>query len=260
MPAPGTSLVIPELDRLQELREELSCLELELKKRENLLANLRAEVAAFEVLYLGALGAQYAELDRLRARIAEIGYARHSREAGKDTANEQTGNQSRSFGHGGQTIRSDPQDPIAGSPLDSLKRLYREIVRMIHPDQTADPAEQVERTQLLSEANAAYKRGDDAALRRILEVWKESPYVVTGTDLAAELERLNRRITRTRRCIQETDEEIHRIRTSELYRLKEEIELRRQQSNDPWIDLKAQVDSEIEAAKQELKNATKTDR
>ena len=50
---------------------EQTTLETELTERELRTANLRAELGAFERRYLHFVGARYAELDELKARIAE---------------------------------------------------------------------------------------------------------------------------------------------------------------------------------------------
>jgi DNA-binding SARP family transcriptional activator len=52
--------------------EELALLQAELIDRELFLANLRAELAAFEGRYLREVGTLYSELDDWNAKIAEL--------------------------------------------------------------------------------------------------------------------------------------------------------------------------------------------
>src|SRR5579862_9425298 len=63
--------VKPEEQELARKREEQASLEAELAERELRSANLRAELGAFERQYLHFVGSRYAELDELKARIAE---------------------------------------------------------------------------------------------------------------------------------------------------------------------------------------------
>ena len=61
----------PEEEKLARKREELALLQAELAERELFLTNLRAELSAFAGQYLRQVGALYAELDELNAKIAE---------------------------------------------------------------------------------------------------------------------------------------------------------------------------------------------
>jgi len=63
--------ISPEEEELARKREELALLQTELAERELFLTNLRAELSAFEGQYLRQVGALYAELDELNAKIAE---------------------------------------------------------------------------------------------------------------------------------------------------------------------------------------------
>src|SRR5271170_2111862 len=61
----------PEEAELARKREEQAAIESELAERELRSANLRAEMGAFERQYLHFVGLRYAELDELKAEIAE---------------------------------------------------------------------------------------------------------------------------------------------------------------------------------------------
>ena len=61
----------PEDQELARKREEQTTIETELADRELRSANLRAELGAFERQYLHYVGSRYAELDELKAAIAE---------------------------------------------------------------------------------------------------------------------------------------------------------------------------------------------
>jgi hypothetical protein len=66
------SPVSPEEEKLENKRRELAGLLSELVERELSLANLKADLAAFEGQYLREIGVLYAELDEWNAKIAEL--------------------------------------------------------------------------------------------------------------------------------------------------------------------------------------------
>ncbi|MGA9671873.1 MAG: hypothetical protein WBQ94_21855 [Terracidiphilus sp.] len=53
-------------------------------------------------------------------------------------------------------------------PSHARRELYLEVVNQIHPDRATDERDEALRERLMKEANAAFKRGDSEALRRIL--------------------------------------------------------------------------------------------
>jgi len=55
-----------------------------------------------------------------------------------------------------------------------LRELYLDVVKQIHPDHASNEADQLLRERLTKEANAAYERGDDATLRKVLEEYRST--------------------------------------------------------------------------------------
>lgn len=55
-----------------------------------------------------------------------------------------------------------------------LKELYLDVVKQVHPDHATNEADRTLRERLTKEANAAFKRGDDETLRRILEEYRST--------------------------------------------------------------------------------------
>lgn len=132
----------PEQQELDKKLAELAALETELAQRELDVATLQAELHAFEREYLRVVGIRYTEFDRIEAQIAEyMAYLESSRDF---------------------------------KPSESLKKLYREVAKRIHPDLTTDEEERSRRQQLMAEANQAYKDTQNqcksVALHQLIEV------------------------------------------------------------------------------------------
>ena len=104
-------------------------------------------------------------------------------------------------------------------PIHELKRLYRQIVKRLHPDVHPNPTEREK--DLLNRANEAYKAGDLDEMRRI---WEE----LAGTEQAEEYfddteegrARLRELIKKLRKRCEVLEEEIRQIKTSFPYTIK----------------------------------------
>jgi DnaJ-domain-containing protein 1 len=125
------------------------------------LATNQAQLHAFEREYLRVVGSRYTEIDRLEAQIAEyMAYL----ESAKDF-----------------------------KPFDSLKKLYRQVAKLIHPDLATDEKERVRRQNLMVEANLAYENQDEERLKVILHGWETSPESIQGEGVVAQYGSVNQR-------------------------------------------------------------------
>jgi len=88
MPTEIVRHLSPEEQELARKRHELAILQAELTDRELSLANLRAELAAFEGRYLREVGVLYAELDDWNAKIAEFAAEAAGTEQARTAASE----------------------------------------------------------------------------------------------------------------------------------------------------------------------------
>lgn len=191
-------------------RVELASVVAELERRELHLSTLKDQISQFEARYLREVGSLYAELDDWNAKIAELragreqtpearAAARAAREQAQATA---------------QAASALAPEALKGCNSRELKALRREVARALHPDRARNEADRILREQLMKEANAAFSRRDAAAMRRILEEYRDSPESVLANDLASDLERIERQIRRTRRRLQEIEDEISRLTSS----------------------------------------------
>ena len=183
------------------------------------MANLRAELAAFEGRYLREVGKLYAELDDWNAKIAEFSAEADGSEEAKSAAAEARGKAEESYAaaHGEAAKAAD------FSPSPELRKLFREVVKQIHPDSATDEADRAVRNRLMAEANLAYRRGDADALRRILEEYKSSPESVKGEGVAADLERVLRQIERIISRLAQIETEVAELTSSEIAKLMAKV-------------------------------------
>src|ERR1039457_2068171 len=180
----------PEEEEILRKRAELDAVKATLAERELELADLRGHLSAFEGRYLRQVGTLYAELDEWNAKIAE----RMAEEEGTEDART-AAEQARMRAEESSTAAHGESAAVQGfTPSPELRSLFREVAKRVHPDLATDEADRQKREQLMAEANAAYQKGNAAALKRILEEYESSPESVKGAGVAADLVRAIRQI------------------------------------------------------------------
>ncbi len=110
-----------------------------------------------------------------------------------------------------------PADAPPFNPDHETRQMFRRLAQQIHPDRALDEDDRTWRTQLMSEANRAYRNGDRDSLREIAALWEEqagtSPSSQPGvSQLESQLQRLRARLARI-------EGELHRLFGSQLYTL-----------------------------------------
>ena len=183
----------PDAAELLVSREQLAAVRSSLAELEAELAQLRARLKTFEGRYLRQVGILYVELDDLEARIAEREVDLYDSDAARTRAEEarQRAQQTHDAALG-EAHTADEFDPPP-----SLKTLFRDVAKRIHPDFARDAAEQRHFTLLMARANYAYSRGDTQTLERLLADHFEINAALADEDTATELLRITRQ---TRRC------------------------------------------------------------
>lgn len=240
----------PEEEELRLKRRELKALEDQLVERELYLVGLKAELSAFERVYLRKVGVLYAELDEIGAQVAETRAQREPTDRGvQETAREARAR--------AETTRATTTDIALSegsgfSPSASLKSLYREVAKRIHPDLAADELDRSKRQRLMSEANKAYEEGDEARLREILEEYESSPDTVRGEGTAHDLVRVIRKIAQVRRRLREIETNVEEILESDLAQLKSQADEAVEEGRDLLDEMAESVRAEIRRAKEQL--------
>jgi hypothetical protein len=238
--------VTPEEEELKKKQAELSELESKLADQELFLTNLRSELSAFERKYVRLVGQRYAELDDIEARIAE-----HFARSHHDFATEARSQADAS--------KANVEDSLALKSSDSLpprsqtlKNLYREVAKRIHPDLATDGEDRLRRQKLMAEANRAFEEGDEARLRRILEEYESSPEAVKGEGAAADLVRAIRKIAQANRRLSEIAKEVGQLQKSELFELKGKVERAATEGRDLLREMALDLDSRIATSRDRL--------
>lgn len=261
----GAAAMVP-VDEHARLSIELELLGQELAELELELATAQAEIGDFTQRYHERVGSRMAELDALQAEVA----LRRTEAAPDDdhrrqAAHEAWGQAERSrednrrfAGQGGAKEPAQAAKEFRAST--DVKKLYRQIAQKIHPDRARDEADRAWRTELMTEANRAYRNADRAALQEILASWQESLHAASTrpagkggsggapSALAVQVARLRRRVT-------EIESELNRLYGSRLYELFAAAKVARRQGRDLLQEMADRLDGQIVAIQSALRTA-----
>ena len=239
--ADGGPLAAPA-DAASRLRTELDVLTQELSELELELATAQAEIAAFTGRYHALVGTRMATADGLRAELAAQRAAADpdDLEAARAAASAQAqAERSRHEHERFSGLAAETERPFAAGR--EFKLLYRRLAQKIHPDRAADEDDRAWRTQLMSEANRAYREGDEAALREVFALWQEG----SGREAAADGEALAAQVERLKRRVAEITAELNRLFGSKLYELFTAAGIARRTGRDLLKEMADRLDAEI---------------
>lgn len=248
-----TRTVKPEERELARKREEAERVEAELGECELRLATFRGELRALERRYLNLVGAPYAELDELKAQLAE-------RLAEENPANERlqrAAREARARAAESRSASGDKKDAATKNfcPSPELKRAYREAAKRIHPDLTADAQDRARRQELMAEVNRAYQENDKSRIAKILDAYESSPEAVAGEGSAAELVRVIRKLSLMKSRLAEIESEMQVLLNSDLYLLKIQADDAQEQNRDLVSEMAAKVLQRIADCKERLQTS-----
>lgn len=244
----------PEELELKRKLAEFTLLESTLGQRELDLTTFQIHLRAFESRYFTVIGRRYAELDEISLRIAEVLFAAnpHNPElrekAMRARARARASAEAAGLMHGPAQKRFDPPE--------GLKKLYREVAKLVHPDLADDEGEKGLRQRLMAEANRAYASGDPFRLQAILYEWQSNPDTVKGEGTAAELVRVIRKIANARSRLRVIGSQMESLRKSPLHELKRRVEEREEKGKDILERMAQALDMELEAARNKLNRLT----
>ena len=196
----------------------------------------RIDVATFRIRYRKEVGLLHEELEELERAIAELELGEIEKRFDEDgePADSSAGPQSES----GPRLTS-----------DAVRRLFRDVAKIIHPDLADDDHSRDRRHALMIEANRAYAVGDEERLRRILDAWKNSPESVQGSDFEATQLRLSRRISQLEEQLGIYTRELEELKQSPLWQLKAMVDEAATRGKDLVADMVRRLQRDIIAAR-----------
>ncbi len=243
-------VLTPQEQELQRLQIELEGLEIELAQQELNLATSLHELHNFEQQYFQVVGARYAELDHLEAELAQyIAYLNP-----KDFRLRQRAEQARLKAKFSQeAIDEQATTPTkVFQPPESLKKLYREVAKRIHPDLVTEEAERQQRLNLMIQANQAYEQGDEQRLIALLKGWELRPEAVEGEGITAQVLRTRRKIEQVKQRIQAIAEEQTACQQSSLAQIRDQFQAAKTQGRDLLAEMALQIHEEIGVLSRQL--------
>jgi hypothetical protein len=235
---------------LAQLTQEVAELELEL-------ATAQAEVAEFTRRYYELVGRRMVELDAIQARLAREQAERAPENPGiRAEAQEKQEKAQQSARESERFTRASADEPIAFRPSADVKRLFRQIAQKIHPDRATDEADRAWRTHLMSEANRAYRAGDETGLQEVAALWQEGPEgrrEAPGKSVAvASAPTLVRQVENMRARLLEIERELQKLFGSRLYELFIAARQARRQGRDLLAEMAEKLDHTLQQLNQQL--------
>jgi hypothetical protein len=245
--------MLPEEQELVRLESEQAELEEQVTSGELELETAKTETAQFQHRYHKTVGRLYAQLDELDALIAQVeaglspddaaaqAHARAAEQRAKDSAEE------------AGLIEAQPAPPPVISP--ELKLAFRQAAKLMHPDRATNDPERLRRNALMAQVNAAYERGDQVFIEKLIKEFGQDPEAIVGEDVGSRIVKAIRRIAQLRRRMTEVQQEMEAQQHTEIFQLKQTIEETEALGGDPLGDLAKQLMAELSERKIQLEFA-----
>lgn len=241
-------LKTPEEIELGRKRDELGQVQKQLAEWERAFASLKSEIRLFEHLYEEVLGTRIHELEDLEWQMKGLLDCDDPIEVTASSVYEENFTH---FHHRTDLLDDDLEVARDISRM-SLKKLYREVAKTIHPDLSADEEERLRRQELMAMANCAYENGDRRVLEGILCDWEQGPESVSGVDIAMELVRVIRLIAKAEQDVHALVRQVDELKETDIYRFKVRVDEAMADGIDLMAEMAAKVELDISKTRRRL--------
>ena len=192
---PGELVAVGEAE-LARMRDQLAEIEAEY-------AMLEAELAVFQADYTREVVTVLAQLHDVEAKIAALTGDREAAREARTRARQTTSEAS---------ALSPPPEPV---PPASLKRLFRDAAKRMHPDLAPDAEAREHAQAFMKRLNEAYRAGDADAVADLVRQWDASPFAPGDAGDGA------RRVAAVQAAVARAQRRLDELRGSELARMME---------------------------------------
>jgi hypothetical protein len=202
-------------DRLAEIEAEYAMLE--------------AELAVFQADYTREVVTVLAQLHDAEARMLAL--------SGDAAAASEARTRARRTTAAAGAV-APPPEPV---PPASLKRLFRDAAKRMHPDIASGPDARMHAEAFMKRLNTAYRAADAEAILDLLRQWESSPFAgdpVSVGDLEAAVAQAQRRL--------------EAVRATELAELMERHMAAAVEGRDYLAELRAGIEANLAAARDRL--------
>lgn len=209
----------PEEKELRLKLAELETLQIELSGAELELNTLKIELKLFEGHYIRETGPAYVRLDNLKADLAAVIAAYRTDDNVTKAMVRDLEERVRSTKQSQKRSEKEKVLPTKFDASPELKKLYRDAVKLIHPDLADSNAGKQLGHRLMIELNDAFARNDIDQIKRIMDKWRSESRALKEIGIGGELVRVIRKIANARDRIAMVADEMQELISSAIYQL-----------------------------------------
>ena len=265
-----SAAIVPTKNRDQIKIEELQ-LDLQLKRHQIAemtldLEDLKLEVRHFQKAYNLRVAGTYIELDkvnlsmkeyRLRLRLVREGVSQAEIEERvvscfKSERQRLEHYESNTTELEKEIEKKSSKNKLSASQTKQVRKLYLELAKAYHPDKSAEGKEGYERQkQMMVVINRAYEDQDLDTLKRI-SVESADEIELQNQTFAEKKKLLIQQLNSTMRSVGDLRLEINRIKSGEIYQLKQEVNKTRKKGIDLIANLVKDIQRKVNAKQRKL--------
>lgn len=235
--------ISPEKIELERYRNMVKLYASDLESRKEVLSKLIKEIETFEEFFTKTIGKRYEKLREIDYEMEK--YTKKDEELKIKVEAEYS--KFKEYSVPARNIE------ILEDRNNSIKELYKEIVKEIHPDRSSDENERRIKTDILKEINIAYEEGNKDKMMVIYNKWKYNPESINLNTVGEELIFAIRTMYTLQKDLSEIDSDINEISSSDIYILKKEVDRYKGTNRNPIKDICVSLDKEIQNKRQLLR-------